>query len=217
MRPMDERAQELLAAWVKGLQDCFGERICLAALVGSQARGEAGPESDVDVNVVLDHVEEADVEAMERLVAGLPHRELACGWLGGLDEMAGWPAWDHVGTYMAYQVLIGSIDALPPLTDRMLIDSVAANLAVLSHTLRYRRIYGGDRERAAAQALGEKKTIGHTLRAYRMLCDRNSAFRTDPLDTAVMALTSDTPSEEILSVCERWAASLLLRLGDGQA
>lgn len=217
MERMEEKAQTLLAAWVQGLKECFGGRIRLAALVGSQARGEAGPESDVDLNVVLDHVEEADVEAMERLVAGLPHRELACGWLGGLDEMAGWPAWDHVGTYMAYQVLIGSIDALPPLTDQMLIDSVAANLAALSHALRYRRIYGGDRDQAAAKALGEKKVIGHTLRAYRMLCQRNPAFRGDPLDAEVMALTPDRPAEEVLSVSERWAASLLRRLGRGMA
>lgn len=217
MERMDERAQALLTAWVQGLQECFGGRIRLAALVGSQARGEAGPESDVDLNVVLDHVEEADVEAMARLVEELPYRELACGWLGGLDELAAWPLWDHVGTYMAYRVLLGSMDVLPPLTDRMLIDSVAANLAALSHALRYRRIYGGDRAQAAEKALGEKKAIGHTLRAYRMLCGRNPAFQGDPLDEEVMALTSETPAEQILSVCERWAASLLRRLGAAMA
>ncbi len=217
MKSMDAKAQALLEAWVQGLQECFGDRIRLAALVGSQARGEAGPDSDVDVNVVLDHVEAEDVETMARLVASLPHRELACGWLGGLDELTAWPAWDHVGTYMAYRVLMGSMDVLPPLTDRMLADSVAANLAALSHAFRYRRIYGGDRERAAVAALEEKKTIGHTLRAYRMLCERNPAFQADPLDEAVMALSADMPSKEILLACEAWASSLLRRLGAGLA
>ena len=46
--------QELLAEIKSRLQECHGSRLRGMILFGSEARGEAGPDSDIDVLVLLD-------------------------------------------------------------------------------------------------------------------------------------------------------------------
>lgn len=50
---MSGREQEAIDAFVQRLHDRFGDRVRLAVLFGSKARGDAGPESDIDVLVTL--------------------------------------------------------------------------------------------------------------------------------------------------------------------
>lgn len=54
---MDTTIQGLLDELKVGLARIYGERLRGVYLYGSYARGEADPESDVDVLIVLDHVE----------------------------------------------------------------------------------------------------------------------------------------------------------------
>lgn len=46
-------ADPVLSRFRQALQDMYGERLDRAILFGSQARGEAGPDSDYDVAVFL--------------------------------------------------------------------------------------------------------------------------------------------------------------------
>jgi len=52
--PIPERLQPILAELKRGLQEIYGDRLRAVVLFGSQARGEATADSDVDVAVVLD-------------------------------------------------------------------------------------------------------------------------------------------------------------------
>jgi len=52
--PVPERLQPILAELKRGLQEIYGDRLRAVVLFGSQARGEATADSDVDVAVVLD-------------------------------------------------------------------------------------------------------------------------------------------------------------------
>jgi hypothetical protein len=171
----------------------------------------------VDLNVVLDHVTDEDVEAMVQIVSRLPNRKLACGWLGGVDELGAWPVWDRAGTYMAYEVLAGSMEVLPPLSEGMLIESIAANLSAINHEARYRRIYHSDTKEQAAKMLRQQKIMGHTLRAYALLRQRYGAsgcYGEDTLDQQVQSLQEDMEPQVILATYERWSSSLLKRLGE---
>jgi predicted nucleotidyltransferase len=54
---MDETVRPALAELRSGLEQLYGERLRGLYLFGSRARGDAQPDSDVDVLVVLDRVE----------------------------------------------------------------------------------------------------------------------------------------------------------------
>ncbi len=47
--------QEMLSELVNGLLDIFGENLMEVILYGSVARGEEGPESDIDVAVLINN------------------------------------------------------------------------------------------------------------------------------------------------------------------
>ena len=64
-RERDERLTAFLAA----LRRRFGRRLRRVTLFGSRARGEAAPDSDYDLLVVLDRVTAADREAVVGLEA----------------------------------------------------------------------------------------------------------------------------------------------------
>ena len=57
--PIPKHLQPILAELKRGLQEIYGDRLRAVVLFGSQARGEATADSDVDVAVVLDHVEDS--------------------------------------------------------------------------------------------------------------------------------------------------------------
>ena len=44
---------QFLKAAMSALRDTFGDRLCGLVLYGSEARGEAGPDSDIDLLVLL--------------------------------------------------------------------------------------------------------------------------------------------------------------------
>jgi predicted nucleotidyltransferase len=66
--PIPERLKPILAELKRGLQEIYGDRLRAVVLFGSQARGEATEDSDVDVAVVLDDFENA-IDEVDRMDA----------------------------------------------------------------------------------------------------------------------------------------------------
>ncbi len=60
--PIPEHLQPILAELKDGLRAIYGDRLRAVVLFGSQARGEATKDSDVDVAVVLDDYERSGRE-----------------------------------------------------------------------------------------------------------------------------------------------------------
>ena len=63
------KRDERLAGYLAALRRRFGRRVRRMALFGSRARGEAAPDSDYDLLLVLDRVTAADREAVVALEA----------------------------------------------------------------------------------------------------------------------------------------------------
>ncbi len=72
------------------LNETFGERVWFVGLQGSYGRGEATETSDLDLVVILDELSAMDVQAYNKMLDTLPHRELICGFLSGKKELEHW-------------------------------------------------------------------------------------------------------------------------------
>ena len=77
-------------AFLQALHTTFENRIWFAGLQGSHGRGEATETSDIDVVVILDRLDAADIRTYREMLNTLPRRELICGFLSGEEDLLHW-------------------------------------------------------------------------------------------------------------------------------
>ena len=104
-----------ISSLCKTLNASFGERVMFVGLQGSYGRDEAGPNSDIDAVVILDTLMPEDLRTYDAILNELPHRELACGFISGKDELLHWDAADLFQFYHDTTPVIGSLDFLLPI------------------------------------------------------------------------------------------------------
>ena len=83
-----------MAAYIEAVRAAFGDRVRYIGLQGSRGRGEAGPDSDIDVVCILDTCALRDLETYRAAVADLPDRDKLCGFVSGTAELAAWDGAD---------------------------------------------------------------------------------------------------------------------------
>ena len=76
--------------YIAAVRAAFGDRVRYIGLQGSRGRGEAGPDSDIDVVCILDACSLQDLETYRAAVAVLPEREKLCGFVSGAGELRAW-------------------------------------------------------------------------------------------------------------------------------
>ena len=100
-----------MAEYLDKLRETFGaERLVCVGLQGSQARGEAGPESDIDAVLILDRAEGEDLLRYRAALEQLPQREKICGFVSGRRELACWERGDLFSFYYDTVPFYGSLD-----------------------------------------------------------------------------------------------------------
>jgi predicted nucleotidyltransferase len=72
---LDKWLETLLDNLKKG----FGEKLLLVALVGSRARDDSTPQSDIDINVIMDTVTPEDIILYRDIISIMPDGHYACG------------------------------------------------------------------------------------------------------------------------------------------
>lgn len=103
---------------VSRIKEEFGERVEFVGLQGSYARNEAHEESDIDVVVILDSLSIQDLKRYRELVAEMPEREKACGFISGADEIAHWEPAELFQFYHDTKPVWGNMDHLMCLVER---------------------------------------------------------------------------------------------------
>lgn len=105
-------------SFVTKLQKEFPGKIVFVGIQGSRARGEATETSDIDMVVIFDRLTAAGLAEYGAFLDTLPHRELVCGFVSGLDELTHWEPSDLFQFCHDTQPIIGSLDFLFPKLDR---------------------------------------------------------------------------------------------------
>lgn len=115
-----------IEAWMNGflqrLNEVFAGRVWFVGLQGSYGRGEATETSDIDVVAILDELRVEDIQAYQKMLDTLPHRELVCGFVSGKNEITNWEPSDLFQFYHDTIPILGSLDCLLPLIDSTAVD-----------------------------------------------------------------------------------------------
>lgn len=130
---MTKETEKWLENFLDKVKDCFGARLLCAGIQGSRARGEEKADSDIDVVVILDRLDLADLKAYDAAVSALPEREKLCGFLSGRAELAAWEKAELFQFVFDTKVLYGSLDFVQLGTEEDLRRAVHSGACSLYH------------------------------------------------------------------------------------
>lgn len=123
--------------WLEQLQlrltQTFPDELLLLGLQGSHARGEAGPDSDIDVVVLFRTLTPDMLLRYRALLDELPHRERICGFVGGLAEVLAWDPADLFQLVQDTRPLLGSLDFLRPVVAQQAGAAARAGACAIYH------------------------------------------------------------------------------------
>ena len=81
---------EWLNLVINKLKEAFKENLLFVGLQGSYNRGEATPESDIDLVVILDNMKFEDLKIYRSIIDNMPQKNKACGFISGKNEIQKW-------------------------------------------------------------------------------------------------------------------------------
>ena len=133
---------EYLNKLVTELKKKFGKRLIYVGLQGSYLRGEATPDSDIDVMLVLDDINTDDLEAYKQILIGLGEYDRACGFVCGRKELDNWFPQELCHVLHTTSDVYGNLQDIIPKFDRKEVaDYVKMSVGNLYHMLCHRRIH----------------------------------------------------------------------------
>lgn len=127
------------------LKTVFGHRLLVVGLQGSYRRGEAHAESDIDVVVVLDSLTFEDLKRYKEILAQMPEREKACGFVGDRQVLWNWPKHELFQFGRDTVSIYGNLnDYLPPISHGDIIDSVKFGASGIYHACCHSVLHGAE-------------------------------------------------------------------------
>ncbi len=199
MSPID--LQNWLDLMLQKLLHAFGNRLLFVGHVGSWVRGEARPDSDIDLNVILDRVDSQDIELYRKIVQEMPRSELACGFLGSRAEIQAWPRHELFHFLQGCKILHGTPENLVPQpTSEHIREYIRISTSTLLHETRHRMIYGRDPSQEVQDLALAYKCSFFVLQAWLALThDRFFLTKKEVADRIANPL-----DKEILQRCMNW-------------
>ena len=124
------------------LKTKFGDRILYIGLQGSYLRGEATPDSDIDIMLVFDEVHAEDLNSYRRILSDLGEYERACGFVCGKDELLNWFPEEICHVLHTTSDIYGKLsDIVPNYSQKDVADYIKMSVGNLYHMLCHRRIH----------------------------------------------------------------------------
>ena len=72
------------------LREQFGEKLLYVGLQGSYLRGEATDNSDIDIMVIIDDLQVADLMLYRKIIQSMDSFDKSCGFICGKNDLANW-------------------------------------------------------------------------------------------------------------------------------
>ncbi len=177
----------------------FGERLVFVGLQGSRARGEARPTSDIDLVVLLDHVDAADLARCRALVESMPEHELACGFIGSARALAAWPRHELFQFYHDTHAVRGALPDVGPFTKGDALEAARIGASGIYHAACHAYVFDGEAADSILASLF--KGAFFTLQALQFA--RTGAY---PRTKAALADALEGDEARILAIGRDWDA-----------
>lgn len=126
------------------LKTGFGERLRFVGIQGSRARGEAREGSDIDLVVLLDHVDADDLVRYRAIVQSMPHNKLACGFVGSEHVLAAWPRHELFQFYHDTHAIFGALPGVGPFTKGDALEAARIGASGIYHAACHAYVFDGD-------------------------------------------------------------------------
>jgi len=220
-----------LAEYVQRLRDTFGDRLMYVGHHGSWARGEAGPDSDIDTLVILNRIEPEDLAAYRRVVDAMPDSgRLASSALQSISELKAWSRTELAQCYYGCRALHGTLDGLlEKPTDADLIEEVRLKAGENLHHARHYLLHPHDLAQVVHRLRDAFKVCFFALQSWILLREGRFIGRkadllealSDPDDRDVVRVSRDWDELEYdrtarplyyIQLLERWSRRMLERL-----
>ena len=139
------------------LRQSFGPRLLYIGLQGSYLRDEATEQSDIDIMVIIDSLEVADLDAYRSAIASLDHFDKSCGFICSKADMARWNPQEICHLLHSTKDYYGTLrEFIPAYTEQDIRNFVKLSVSNLYHEICHRYIHAG---------IGASK--GHLPRTYK--------------------------------------------------
>lgn len=132
------------------LKDVFGSRLAYLGLQGSYRRGEATEKSDIDLVVLLDVVNLADLDLYRSIVHAMPEGHKACGLICGVSDFAAWPRHELFPFKMDTTDYYGHLDDfIPSVSADDIRLGVSISASALVHMLTHSYLYADNESKVS--------------------------------------------------------------------
>lgn len=127
------------------LVEAFGDNLAFFGLQGSWGRGEAGPESDIDLVVLLHRCSYDDLVGYRQLVDSFDESRLLCGFISSVETLCHWDVADRVNLILDTRPIVGSLEELVgPVGMEDVRLALVESLSALHHALTHSIVHAPD-------------------------------------------------------------------------
>ena len=136
-------AENYISDLIAKLKESFGGRLCYVGLQGSYLRGEATENSDIDIMVIIDGLDVADLDTYRQIIAQLPSFDKSCGFICGKGDMASWNPMEICHLQHTTKDYLGTLSELvPAFSEQDIRNFVKMSVNNLYHEICHRYIHG---------------------------------------------------------------------------
>lgn len=194
------------------LVDAFGDNLAFFGLQGSWGRGEAGPESDIDLVVLLHRCSYDDLVGYRQLVDSFDESRLLCGFISSVETLCHWDVADRVNLILDTRPIVGSLEELVgPVGMEDVRLALVESLSALNHALTHSIVHAPD----LSWLEGLRKSMRFVVRLVHYYDTGSYVHRFSDLSSLVdddmqrrILLSEDVDAESLWLWCDRLLRSL---------